>query len=1313
MCVPQWGHVIGSWSRGAGWAARFIAMFAAAPLIGWVLPTDMHAQTLRFRHYSVDEGLPSSHVSDIVQDQHGFIWLATGHGVARFDGHRFDVYSAPAGDPNALPRELVDQLTVAPDGTVWAVTEGGISRFRTDRDAFESFPVERLFRNAGTKVFPVATRLHVDSSGTLWLGTSAGLHRVDTTTWHAAAVPSVADTSAAARVVTTLLTDRDGTLLVGTRDGLWRLGLGDVALAPVTLVSGRVLPLTNRWIRALAFDRHGQLWMATQNGVSYLDSARTRLHALRRGDSPAARSASSVALRVARLWPDRVRDGMWIGTENGGLDYYSIRRDRFEHHGHDSRDPSSLRSNSVWALTQDAAGMLWVGTFSGGVSATLPYSAAIRGYASVAGDPTSLSYNAVTGFHEDANGDVWIATDGGGLNRFNPSTEHFERFSSQALGIPVDAILSVAPDRGGDLWIGTWGGGVVRVDPRRRTSRTHNVRNAGLTNDNVYEVIVDRYDRVWAGTDDGYVLQIGRRSGRVEQRFDVVPAGVRRSSVLVLREAGDGLFAIALRTGSVVLLDVGTGEQRLLQDSAQRRSGMATAVRTIAVEGDSVLWIGSESGLDRAQIRTGTIAHIGTTEGLPSRLVRGVAVDAENVVWISSDRGITRYDPRTGAMRTLTRNDGLTSNEFVMRAAYRAGDGRLYFGGNSGFTVVDPRRLPDPSERAQVVFTHLSVLEKSALPGASGSPISRWMPAVDTLRLRYDQRMVQVYYSALNYGAPERTQYEYRLGGFEEQWQPVGTRNSFLISSLPAGSYTLQVRAMNDNGTWSDRPATLAIEVAPPFWGTWWFRTLVGVLCGVLLWRLWTFQQQRQVEQALARQALRDLLTGLANRLLFEERVASALARTARANGIGGGAASNAAGHPHKSLALLFIDLDNFKTVNDTHGHHAGDMLLRAVSARLLDATRGSDTVARFGGDEFAVLLEDVADHDAALIVANRIAQSVARPIQIGTDDRPQAVHVGTSIGIAFGDGAQSVEELMRHADMAMYEAKHGGKGRHAIFDPVLRALAEETRALEESLPRALDHGELTLLYQPIVDIHTGRTCGAEALLRWRHPERGWISPDRFIPIAEGNGQITRLGAWTLLTACRAAMAWAVASDGAEPFVSVNLSARQLLHERLAIDVQQALLISGLPPSRLLLEITETTMMKDSARVLRVLQALRGLGVRFAVDDFGTGYSSLRYLQQFPVDVLKIDRSFVDQVVEGEQDQAITSMVVALAASLGLQTIAEGIETEEQRAVLERLGANWAQGFLFQRPVPAEMVAELLAKPPQAPVALQEACFTI
>lgn len=451
--------------------------------------------------------------------------------------------------------------------------------------------------------------------------------------------------------------------------------------------------------------------------------------------------------------------------------------------------------------------------------------------------------------------------------------------------------------------------------------------------------------------------------------------------------------------------------------------------------------------------------------------------------------------------------------------------------------------------------------------------------------------------------------------------------------------------------------------------------------------------ERQAVEDAIRERAVQDPLTGLPNRVLFVDRLEHALARLGRQQSL---------------AAILFLDLDHFKLVNDSLGHHVGDELLAAAAPRIKHALRSSDTVARFGGDEFGILLEDIASERDAIETAERIAAIFARPFVLSGSEH----FVTTSIGIALATGGERADELIRDADAAMYRAKDRGRARYEVFDEGMRGRAIERLRMENDLRRALERGQLRLEYQPVVSLTNSSIVGVEALLRWHHPERGEIPPSEFIPIAEENGLIEPIGRWVLENACRQAAVWYSARPDSAPIgMSVNLSAVQVARRTLPEVVRAALSSTGLDPVCLSLEITETVMVRDADGLTEILEALKALGVRLVLDDFGTGYSSLSYLTRLPLDVLKVDRSFVDGLGNEPRDTAITETIIAMSRALSLEVVAEGVETAEQVNELSRLGCTLAQGFHFSRAVPAREITAALEHGPlwTAPVTADSA----
>jgi diguanylate cyclase (GGDEF)-like protein/PAS domain S-box-containing protein len=423
--------------------------------------------------------------------------------------------------------------------------------------------------------------------------------------------------------------------------------------------------------------------------------------------------------------------------------------------------------------------------------------------------------------------------------------------------------------------------------------------------------------------------------------------------------------------------------------------------------------------------------------------------------------------------------------------------------------------------------------------------------------------------------------------------------------------------------------------------------------------------------------AQHDFLTGLPNRMLLNDRISRAIAQAPRR-------ATN--------VAVLFMDLDGFKAVNDSLGHPVGDKLLQSVAGRLVDCVRGSDTVSRQGGDEFVALLSDVGHAEDAAITASRMLQAVAAVHCI----EQQELHVTTSIGVSiFPEDGKDAETLIKNADTAMYQAKESGRHSYKFFKPEMNVRAIERQSIEESLGLALDRQEFSLRYQPMFDLNTGVVTGAEALIRWAHPTRGSLAPAEFIPVAEDCGLILPIGSWVLREACRCAKAW-IDSGLPATIMAVNISAREFRAEGFMAGLLAILADTGLDPALLELDLKEGVLMKRTDRAASTVHALRDQGVHVSVDDFGTGYSSLSDLRKFPIDTLKIAPSFVRQISTAGDDPAIVTAVIALARSLGLRVVAEGVETSEELAFLRAYNCDEAQGFFFGRPLLAEQFGRLL-----------------
>jgi diguanylate cyclase (GGDEF)-like protein len=432
--------------------------------------------------------------------------------------------------------------------------------------------------------------------------------------------------------------------------------------------------------------------------------------------------------------------------------------------------------------------------------------------------------------------------------------------------------------------------------------------------------------------------------------------------------------------------------------------------------------------------------------------------------------------------------------------------------------------------------------------------------------------------------------------------------------------------------------------------------------------------------------AFHDALTGLPNRALLTDHLKLAIERSKR--------------RPEHLFAVLFLDLDRFKNINDSLGHTIGDQLLIAIARRVDGCLRPMDTVARLGGDEFAILLDGLEDFNAAIHVAQRVQDELMQPFNLNGYE----VYTSASIGIALSTtGYEHPDNILRDADIAMYRAKDNGKARYEIFDKVMHTRAVALLKLENDLRRAIERQEFRVYYQPIISLETNQIAGFEALVRWEHPERGLVPPAEFIPLSEETGLITEIGQWVLKEACHQMRQWQIAYQ--RPLtVSVNLSGKQFIQPNLIEQIKTILRETDFDPHWLRLEITESVVMENAEAAATMLLQLRDIGVHLSIDDFGTGYSSLSYLHRFPVTTLKIDRSFIGRMGEGDENSEIVRTIMTLASNLGMEVVAEGIETEEQLALLCALKCEYGQGYLFSRPVTAEMAAAMIGERPSGQV---------
>ena len=885
----------------------------------------------------------------------------------------------------------------------------------------------------------------------------------------------------------------------------------------------------------------------------------------------------------------------------------------------------------------------------------------------------------------DREGGIWLAS-GRGLTRI--ASQRFLSYGP-AQGLLQSEVTAavIIPGTEGEQWVlGHNAGFTLLDDDGARTvalpKRTH--PDGGVIR--VLDLAVDSDGRVWAATSasglmvlevDGRIRQQGADAGiEVAHSVAIDPDGdlwVATVDALFERQGDQFVrqqvpsFGTWLRwlrfIGDEVFLST---DQGLLWRRNGREWQLATSddpsgnrVYRVLRDRRGRVWVGTGGGLFR--LEGNRLVQVGDPAQRIDRPVYFLLEDSADRLWFGTDNGVVVWDGRK--RRELGVRDGLAGRE-TNRGAGIAGDrGRIWVGTERGLSVYQPRYDTSPPPRPVVELRHVdTAAERHGLQ--------------KPLELVATDRNLTFYFHVVTLAPELDLRLRCRLLGFETAWlDPCPSPESVRYTNLPAGDFRIQVQAQHAQGPWGQISTSAPIQLPPPLWRSSTFVAVVAVLAALLAWLLWrAFDRKRFA-------ADHDALTGLPNRTWFFRRLARAIERSGRS--------------PNRSsFIVLFLDLDGFKHINDSLGHLVGDQFLVAIGGRLQSTIEPHGWAARIGGDEFALLIESARRSMGVDAIIDLVREDLAVPFSIAGRE----LFTDVSIGVVFSnDDYQRPHQVLRDADTAMYRAKAEGRGRTKIFDRSMRSRAAARLDLETDLRRALDLGQLHLAYQPIVSSDGTSIACAEALLRWNHPVRGQMAPDSFIEIAEETGLVVPIGAWVIDETYRQIAEWRQRSPDLEHYrIHVNVSAAQLYRGDLVQCIQDAAATHGVETAALGLELTERILVRELESAARLLESLRELGVATYLDDFGRGQTSLRYLRRLPLDGLKLDRAFIADLDTDTKELEIARMVILLGQRLGLDVIAEGVETEAQLRLLEGLDCQALQGFYFHRPLSPEAMLAVL-----------------
>lgn len=1285
-----------------------------------------------YRTWGIDQGLPQSTVFAVSQSNDGYLWVATQEGYARFDGSEFEIFDKTRAAE--IRNNLVLTLLAARDGSLWVGTNDGLIRHKTQgievftsKEGLPSSAIHVLLesrdgslwigtrsglsRFAGGKIVPfstsiklphpVVTALAEDHTGRLWIGTLGGLltykdgqlaappagipsdHILglytsqDGTMWigtnenglyayrfgrllhygPAEGLPS--------SQINVVFEDKSGTMWIGTVDrgvGRFREGRFDFPAGEPSLLGG---------ISSFVEDREGNLWVGASSGLTRISQgdvmpfsaseglADDAVFALSGDSSGRLWVATGKALQVlngSQFAPSRdwgieniltswvARDGtVWIGTMDRGL--YGIsgeKRIQF-------REEDGLGSDTVLSLFEGRDGTLWVGTARG-------LKRVINRKLEPGSTGGSFSGEAVSVIFEDRKGTLWAGTQDGGLNRIvNGAVTSF----TTANGLASDTVLALHEDRRGTMWIGTAGAGLSRYRDGRFSSI--NTRQ-GLYDDNVMAILEDGSENLWMSCNKGIfrvsLNELNAAANGSNERVRSIGYGL--ADGMKSRECMGGTQPVAWKTPDGRLWFATTRGVAMINPDDLRTEERAAPVLIQDVLADRNRI--EPNGKTKLPPGTKTLEfrYTGFHFRAPEQLRYQYRLEGFDSRWIDA------------AGRRVAYYTSLPPGEYQFQVRAST-DGKRW----SNAPAVTSFSL-QPFFYQTPTFWIASAFSIIALSwGAHRSRVRLIRASAERFKLLFDRNLAGVYRAGADGKILECNDALARILGFESRAALIG-RNIF-DQHWRGEEGQLLLRRLREFGSVSNRETSLRRQDGEQ---TWVLENITLVRNGSesLEATLIDITDRRRAEDQIRYQAFHDALTGLPNRMLFKDRLTLALAQAHR-NG--------------SRVAVLFLDLDRFKLINDTFGHTVGDDLLRGIGERLKTCVRENDSVSRAGGDEFTLMLTDLGDISAVGTVARKILDAVARPITVDGHE----MFVTTSIGISiYPTDGEDAETLLKDADSAMYRAKDAGRNSYQLCTPSLARKAADRLSLENALRQAIDRDEFLLHYQPQMDLRTTQIRAVEALLRWDRPGKGIVRPGEFIPAAEESRLILQIGEMVLHRACQQATAWA--AIGYPLRVSVNVSANQFQQHRLVQTIKEALSRSGMEPSLLEIEITESTAMQAPDLTAEILAELKRLGISVMIDDFGVGHSSLNYLKRFPIDGLKIDRTFVSGIPHDESDTAIASAVVAMAHALKLRVVAEGVETEEQLSFLESRGCREFQGYLVSRPLPVSALTQFLDSGP-------------
>lgn len=806
-------------------------------------------QFIQLNQFTSENGLSASNINEITQDNHGFIWIATGDGLNRFDGSTFKVYKKIQGsfDEHSLPDNFVISVDFSEQQGLFLGLNTGLSKYDPTCDGFINYYLDSTSCLFGHS-FQVRT-IEVSNDGTLFLGTREGLVHFDPekNTFTKYSHNESDSNSLCSNVVNDLKLSTDKRLWIATSLGLDVLNLNDGKITH--LVSGT----ENENFSEVQFydvieDKTGTIWAGSDaEGLFRIVNDSSGREILKRYTGDSEHNDLFVKKRLLSLDIDN-ENTIWVGVENNGLYGFNSERKSFVHYLSEDDDPFTTKTYSVESLFIDDSGNIWIGTYSNGIGIISKNSDAIITYSKFKGGDLRNTNNMVNSFYQTDDHTIWIATDGGGINILNKETGFFTCYNAENSNLPSDYILSILEDRDGTMWFATWGEGLVRFDKTKNSFTKFTTKNSGIAEDNIFQLINGYNNDLLMTTLRSGLSQYSLKENRWKN-YNTRNSSINDDFVNVVRKDGNGAYYVGTRTG-IMKFQPESGIFSGYDLSGKNGMFNRTHVYDIFVENGSSVWIATLSGLNHLNPETGENKWYTTAEGLPSDVVLGIVKDREGYFWFTTKVGIVRYNQVQDTFITYSKVDGLQSDEFRPRSAMMDHDGNIYLGGVNGFNIIDPARLGSNSKVPKIVLTGLDIMHKPVKPGDPGSPLTKIISETDELKFSYRHSVLTFHFSVLDYVRPQKNKLAYKLENFDEEWVDAGTSRQVTYTNLDPGEYILKVIGANNDGVWNNEGVQLRIEIVPPWWNTLWFKisliaALIIFLLGVYFMRVTTLNRQK------------------------------------------------------------------------------------------------------------------------------------------------------------------------------------------------------------------------------------------------------------------------------------------------------------------------------------------------------------------------------------------------------------------------------------------------------------------------------------